>query len=83
LTKTLENHLACIPDSKLLVALSAPRSAFLAEKQPAGASRSLQGSSFEKAGKTPPQCNPPWRVYTHNAWIFLEFFEKMVSKALY
>jgi hypothetical protein len=46
---------ACIPDFKLLVALSAPRNAFLAEKQPPGASKSLQGSKFEKnKTHTPP-----------------------------
>jgi hypothetical protein len=40
----------CNADSGLLVALSVPRSAFLADFQPAGASRSLQGSKLEKRG---------------------------------
>jgi hypothetical protein len=51
-SKKQKHNLACIPDFKLLVVFSVPRSAFLAYFQPAGASRSLQGSKSEKAEKT-------------------------------
>jgi hypothetical protein len=44
--KKQKHNLACIPDFKLLVALSVPRSGFLAEFQPAGASNSLQASKW-------------------------------------
>jgi hypothetical protein len=43
-----QNHLACNPDLGRAVALSVPRSAFLAEKQPPGASRSLPSSKSPK-----------------------------------
>jgi hypothetical protein len=42
------NNLACNADSGRAVVLSLPRSAFLAYFQPAGASRSLQGSNSKK-----------------------------------
>ena len=81
-TKT-KNNVACKADSGLLVVFSAPRSVFLAYFQPAGASRSLQSSRSTKTEKT--QCV---NVVPHVAWVpankwgFLEFFEKVVSKAL-
>jgi hypothetical protein len=46
-----KKHVVCNPDSGLLVALTVPRSAFLAYFQPAGASRSLEGSNSEKRRK--------------------------------
>jgi hypothetical protein len=41
----------CNPDFKLLVALGVPRSAFLADFQPAGASNSLPGLKSKKTHK--------------------------------
>jgi hypothetical protein len=44
--KKQKHKVACNPDSGRAVALSVPRNAFLAYFQPAGASRSLQGSNL-------------------------------------
>jgi hypothetical protein len=49
--KKQNKKLACNPDFKLLVALGAPRSAFLAYFQPAGASNSLPGLKSNKKHK--------------------------------
>jgi hypothetical protein len=51
-TKKHKNHVVCNPDSGLLVALGVPRSAFLANFQPAGASRSPPGLKSKKNIKT-------------------------------
>jgi hypothetical protein len=50
--KNNKNKVACIPDSGRAVALGAPRSAFLADFQPAGASKSLPGLKSKKQQKT-------------------------------
>jgi hypothetical protein len=50
--KNNKNHVVCKPDFKLPVALSAPRSACLADFQPPGASNSLPGLKSEKNLKT-------------------------------
>jgi hypothetical protein len=46
--KKQKHNLACNPDFSLLVALSVPRSAFLADFQPAGASRRPDASKSKK-----------------------------------
>jgi hypothetical protein len=81
----------CNPDFSLLVALGVPRSAFLACFQPAGASRRPTGGDAKIQKKTSIKTNgcSPWNspcfqytpIYRH-PWSFLEFFEKVVSKAL-
>jgi hypothetical protein len=50
-TEKQENHVVCTPDSGPAVALSAPRSASLADSQPPGASKSLPGLEIAKKGK--------------------------------
>jgi hypothetical protein len=47
-TKNIKTKVVCNPDFKLLVALGAPRSAFLADFQPPGASKSPPGLEIEK-----------------------------------
>jgi hypothetical protein len=47
-TKNIKTKVVCNPDFKLLVALGAPRSAFLADSQPPGASNSPPGLEIEK-----------------------------------
>jgi hypothetical protein len=83
-TKKHSNNVACNPDFKLLVALSAPRSAFLADFQPAGASRRPTRGEMPESTKKHP-CDPPRHVhvcvYVHG---FLEcrLEEVVCSKAL-
>jgi hypothetical protein len=89
--KTVEkqkHNLACHPDFKLLVVLSVPRSAFLASFQPAGASKSLPGLKIKNSIKNIKHIcvYRAWgfhRVFLVVIWLFLGFFEKVVSKALY
>jgi hypothetical protein len=54
-TKNIKTKVVCNPDFKLLVALGAPRSGFLADFQPAGASKSLPGLKLKSSKKTHPQ----------------------------
>jgi hypothetical protein len=60
-----KNKLACNPDFKLPVVLSAPRSAFLAYFQPPGASKSLPGLKSEKNTKTNITTNGVMWVYVY------------------
>jgi hypothetical protein len=46
-----KNNLVCNPDFKLLVALGAPRSGFLADFQPPGASKSPAGLKLKKSNQ--------------------------------
>ena len=88
--KTLKkNTLASNADSGLLVALSAPRSAFPADFQLAGASKRPNGGHLEKSGKNAPPCTFQPMAYTACMGDYLvlvfwvEFLEKLVSKALF
>jgi hypothetical protein len=51
--KKQKNKVACNPDSGRAVVLGAPRSAFLADFQPAGAPNSLQGLKSKNSIKHP------------------------------
>ena len=74
ISKTNKNNVACNADFGRAVALRVPRSAFLAEKQPPGASRSLRNSKFEKAEKTPQQCSFQPMAYSALMGIHFVFF---------
>jgi hypothetical protein len=63
--KNTKTHVACNADSGAAVALSVPRSAFLADFQPAGASRRPNRGNAKLPTKKHPPCNPPWHVYVH------------------
>jgi hypothetical protein len=62
-----------------------PRGASLADSQPAGASRSLQGSKSKKQDFD-GNVKQGFRYTNGNGWVhayILEFLEQVVSKALY
>jgi hypothetical protein len=71
----------CNPDFKLLVALSVPRSAFLAYFQPAGASRRPKRGNAKIHKKD--NLIREWEIgFSICTCGFLECLEKVVSKAL-
>jgi hypothetical protein len=82
-SKTTKSNLAGIPEFKLLVALSVPRGAFLACVQPPGASRRPpKARKCQNPEKKQNTCNTGMGNRVSNKSIFLEFLEKVVSKAL-